>query len=485
MWFSSNSVMVLISLVLWCLGSPSPASGQVTAARDSSRAALTASDTLKRTVEPQAKAVHDSTQKTQVDSATRVKGKPKPPKPTWQSVPHVVYNHAACKAGQPITSTGCSPRFHLSLGNGQVFAIAIVGTDTARFDYSIESIVRAPGKQILEAGTDVNDTLVLRQQHDKRYGGYIIHIVARKNNPSKARNPADITIEVKTLEWELEFGGGFTVSGVKDPVYAVVADTIVDSSGTTPAPLGVLRIKRQKKAEDEQRLGLGSFVHVYTTRLPGLGISFGLGLEQNRAASYYFGPSIRLGGKATLTSGLLWGNVKTLPPGFSERQIVADANVINGSGNRTQRSWFVAISYSFIGGADKALAKPFADQPPVPGTQSTTPAGGAGNGSAGDSTGVIAAFGDTTIHVGDTLVASFTEKKGDANDTIPVTFVVRDSIGKPTTTGFTLTPMGPITPKAGTSFPITIVFTSDGEFRLVPVFEGKEGGEVIKITVKK
>jgi hypothetical protein len=404
----------------------------------------------------------------------------KPVKPRWKTIPHVEYVHSACARGKPVTDSGCSASFQLTLRDGEFFSIVILDTDTLHFTYALEAFARSDTGQKLQGGTEVHDTLVLYRQHEKRYGGYILR-VTRKDDPSNARGDALLTINVVTREWALEFAGGFTVSGLKDRVYSVRNDTLVDA--TTEAKTPVLRIQRQRDRENQQSLGLGSFVHLYNTGLPWLGISFGLGLEQSRAASYYFGPSIRLGGKATLTAGVLWGNVKTLPAGFAENQVVADANVINGTGTRTQHSLFAGISYSFIGGADKALAKPFAEQGASP-APSTTPSDAA-------ATDVVTAITPVdTVLFDEEFQAEFLSKAGSQVGKAEVVFFATDTTDTQVTE-VTFDPAGDdatfsagITPETTGKVAVTVSFSKPGTFHIHAKIGTKDLGALMMVIVQ-
>lgn len=405
-----------------------------------------------------------------------------------KSLKRVRFVHRACTKTMPLSAPACAPRYKLSLSDGQAFAVEIQDTDTMEFSYSIEPQKREDLKTE-GLGEEPHHTKTLILQHDKRYRGYLIHIIRSKTTGERSRGDAVVTIEVATREWGLEFGGGFTVSGLRDPVYAVRTDSVADpATGTQTA---VLRINREKKREDEQRLGLGSFVHVYNTAFPAVAFTFGLGLEQNRAASYYFGPSLRLGGKATLTGGVLWGSVNTLPKGFSENQIVKDANVISTLGNRTKRSWFVSVSYSFIGGADKALAKPFANQPPPAGA---TEQQGAPSGGKGDTPAGLQLVPDPPTTAEMTLVAGveqeliFKFKNPENTAQVAIAAFTQDDPPKPAT-DVEFSPKG----SSGTSGPlpqedtgqykVKVKFNSPGKFFLKAVVDKGKPADLVNVTV--
>lgn len=272
----------------------------------------------------------------------------------------VFFDHSACRKDLPPDSSACTARRKLYLSDGDVFAVVIYNTQKDAFVYSIDTVAREDKGPKTEAEPKPVDVVFLARQHSSRYAGYIVHITPI-GRVSTSLGEARVIINVVTSEFRAAFGGGFTASGLNDRAFAVVADTI-DQGGTR---VGVQRFVRESDREDDARLGLGSFVHVHHTRIPWAALTFGLGIEQNRAASYYLGPSWRMGDAAVLTLGVLVGSVRTAPPGVSENQIVSDPNVVNSLGSRTKASWFVGLSYSFIGGADRNLAKPFLGEAPT------------------------------------------------------------------------------------------------------------------------
>ncbi|HEX5724977.1 MAG TPA: Ig-like domain-containing protein, partial [Longimicrobiaceae bacterium] len=214
------------------------------------------------------------------------------------------------------------------------------------------------------------------QQHEKQYGGYIVHITKKNEEEPSELGEARLTIAVKTAEWNIGFGGGFNASGLVDPAYGV-EEVEVPAAGTTPARTES-RLRREEEREDAANLALSSLAHVWHSNRPWVALSFGLGVDRGRGAEYYFGPSLRFGDKATLTTGVALGRVRTLPSGVELGDAIDDPNILNNLGNRTRVGWFVGMSYSFAGTGQSALAQPFlGEQPQVP----------SGGGGGGDTNG--------------------------------------------------------------------------------------------------
>jgi hypothetical protein len=319
----------------------------------------------------------------------------------------VFFDHSGCLSELPAESSACTARRKISLSDGDIFAVVIYNTQKDAFVYSIDTVAREEKVAQPQSATKPVDVVTLVRQHSSRYAGYIVHITPI-GRVSTTLGEARVIIDVVTSEFRAAFGGGFTASGLTDRVFAVVADTI-EQDGTR---VGVQRFVREADREDDARLGLGSFVHIHHTRVPWAALTFGLGIEQNRAASYYLGPSLRMGDAAVLTLGVLVGSVRVAPLGVSENQIVADPNVVNNAGSRTKASWFVGLSYSFIGGADRNLAKPFGGEAPT--TVAAPSASGGGQSNTGNSDKAAAA-----------LVESFSQ--GPLNEKVgkPVTLQIK------------------------------------------------------------
>lgn len=283
-----------------------------------------------------------------------------------------VFDHRLCRKGHE-ADDACLPETKIRRADGELFTVRIVNTDTLAFDYSIAGVLVAhEDKGEVHAGPRglPIDVVDLTQQHDKRFGGYIVRI-RPKAGPAGAATPLGamtIRVSVTTPQMNVGFGGGFTVSDLVDPPYAVQETTTPSTTpGGTPTTTNTL-IEQPSRRDDDTR-GMGTFVHVWHTNAPALALSFGLGLNGAQSANYYVGPSLRLGDKAYLTVGGIWGSVKTPPSGIDVGGTVKDANVLNNLGTRTARGWFAGLSYTFISGAEDALKKPFAGQggaPPAP-----------------------------------------------------------------------------------------------------------------------
>jgi hypothetical protein len=138
--------------------------------------------------------------------------------------------------------------------------------------------------------------------------------------------------------WDLALTGGFVVNGLTDPIYAL---------GTVPGrPTRV--VIRETDKENTVTLGLAMFAQVYHDRLPWIApVSFGVGVRGDGRATFYFGPALRFGRRASFTGGVAVGPIAALPAGVHERESVTDTNFLSDLASRNARSWYAAFTYTF------------------------------------------------------------------------------------------------------------------------------------------
>jgi hypothetical protein len=167
--------------------------------------------------------------------------------------------------------------------------------------------------------------------------------------------PTEFRVDI--LNWEQAVAGAFVGSEHRDPLFSTYTRQVGDQTLTFVD-------REPEDRENDVRLGLGSFIHLYhegaVRKLPWLptGLSFGLGIGEENRTSYSVGLSWRLGDKAFLTGGYSWAPVDRLPtgvrtcarsaescdPGFA----LTDPNRIANLDERTEGALFVGLSYTFI-----------------------------------------------------------------------------------------------------------------------------------------
>ena len=72
-------------------------------------------------------------------------------------------------------------------------------------------------------------------------------------------------------DFGIEFAGGFTVSGLTDPLFGVVSDSLAGEGR---------QIIRELDKEDEASLGIAAFIQVFHERHDWFAVTFGLGLRE-------------------------------------------------------------------------------------------------------------------------------------------------------------------------------------------------------------
>ncbi len=206
-----------------------------------------------------------------------------------------------------------------NLENGEQFTVNILNTCETVFSYEIQGIALPPPNPGPAGSGSRRRGLVKKSLpviHSTAYGGYIVDITKRL--VATGGCTGDSTLESVTLiiftpegdDWAIALSSGFTVSGLTDPNNGDVA-----------------------------QLGIAAFVHTYHRKLPWLAPVFALGLRDERP-EYHFGIAARLGNKATLNTGYVFGQTSESSP--------------------VGRSWFFGVSYSFLSFGEDLIRRPFA-----------------------------------------------------------------------------------------------------------------------------
>jgi hypothetical protein len=254
----------------------------------------------------------------------------------------VVYNHLK----------GGATSFVRDLKNGEQIFIVINDTCPTQFEYEVEGFEKETPPPSIRYDFDLS-TKKVPLVHDSRYGGYLVHM--RKVEGRSACKGGDalvsktLLISVRDITWDISFTGGFTVSSLTNPVFAIETDP----DGTTK------RVIEDSEKKDAVNLGIGAFVHVFHQRLPWLAPAFGLGIRSDSKTEYFLGGAVRLSDKAAINAGVAFGPVTRLPAGVDPDDAVTDDNLLTTLPTRTAPGFFVALSYSFLN-ARSHLDKPFA-----------------------------------------------------------------------------------------------------------------------------
>lgn len=278
----------------------------------------------------------------------------------------IEWNHAECTTKMAATDAKCTPVRSVSAQDGEKIAVNIKNTCPDEFTYTIVPI-DIPKETSLHAAKTCNESKVLDITHEAKYGGYIIYVLDKDGQNLNAGN-ARLTIAVKTAAWQLSFGGGFTANGLVHPAFALRGKPASSGSSGTSTESTKYTVVEERGRRDHVGQSVVSFVHLRrsTFELWGLqpALSFGLGVEPSRAGDFYPGASVMFGDRAALSAGVVIGQVPTLPAGRQLGDEVTDANALGTLGSQKRTSWFVGLSYHFLGGGANDLKKPFQGQSP-------------------------------------------------------------------------------------------------------------------------
>ena len=265
-----------------------------------------------------------------------------------------------CPVDAAPTHPGCTPIITRTLQDREKLTLIIKNTCPDLFNYTVVAIPAHETGELSGAGaTPCTARKVIDIVHDSQYGGYVVHVTRKQGSP--AAGEMSITIAVRTARFEIGFGGGFALNGLTSPKYELrPLQTAADAGGNATAKY---RLTREVEREDDVGQSVVSLVHISHTawgwKFGRPALTFGLGVEPARAGDYYLGASWLLGDGAAITGGYMVGQVNTLPAGRQLGDTLTDANALANLGTRRGGTWFVGISYRFLGNGAADLKKPF------------------------------------------------------------------------------------------------------------------------------
>lgn len=146
--------------------------------------------------------------------------------------------------------------------------------------------------------------------------------------------------------WALGMSGGFTVSSVTDPRYAIVNNPASDTD-----PPGMI-VVRNGDAEDSHALGFAGFVHLHNRNLRWRDVSiaptFGLGVGDQNTLSGFVGIGFGAKDIGYINVGWNWRQVDRLPTGQRVDEAPISDNVLSDLPNRVDEGWFIGFSFRFM-----------------------------------------------------------------------------------------------------------------------------------------
>ena len=228
---------------------------------------------------------------------------------------------------------------------GETVILRVINTDTSCFDYN-----GAPKPPVVAGAMDTSQfEITLVQQ--RKSSGYTMDVTQKKNPPANCAavfatlSPRSWSTDVDVLGWELSFSGAFTIDGLSDRAYFL-------EDGTSNEVPGFI-VTRSEDAESETNQRLAFLIHLYNSRwerhrsVTWAPITFGMSIDDN--TRYLVGTSLKIGDKLFVTAGGVIGKIKVLPTGLSEGDFTTDQNALGTLGTKSETSWFLALSYSFLG----------------------------------------------------------------------------------------------------------------------------------------
>jgi hypothetical protein len=256
----------------------------------------------------------------------------------------VCFDHAA---GRWIKSVG-----EISRAN-DALAVVVINTDKAHITASIKEVAKPKTESLAACAKDQASVDTIYPDGEGRYS-----LEITVSGCEGLSNVAPTEFKVDILGWEQSVAGAFMGSNHHDPLFSTYTRKNGDQTFTFVD-------QEPQNREDDVRLGLGSFIHLYHERagrgLWGLlpsGFSFGLGIGEKNRTTYALAPSWRLGDKAFLSVGYSWAPVDRLPNGVricsrssdscDATLALTDPNRIATLSQQTKGAWFVGLSYTFI-----------------------------------------------------------------------------------------------------------------------------------------
>ena len=228
---------------------------------------------------------------------------------------------------------------------GDIVGIDIVNTAPLCFTYNAEQVVKGAGALDRDRQIPL-ETVHFETAHQRNIGSYKITAAKRAGAPKECESlgfgDKTWTVVVNTLGWTIGASGGLVVDGLVDKKYFL-------RNGTT--------IARDRNAEDRSNQRLGLYLHLVNTewaRHNNGWVPLSVGIGQDDKTRYMLGTSYRFGEDWFVTAGAITGKSASLPVGLSEGDTVTNANALQTMGQRSTTSWFISVSFGFLG--DKAMA---------------------------------------------------------------------------------------------------------------------------------
>ena len=276
----------------------------------------------------------------------------------------------------------------LRIKNGEYFHVVIGNTDPTLFTYSVTAIPKAESTSanIGATGSPIEatrrDWTAVSMLHSDAFVKYRVVIAVRAGiTPTPTRGtaadvaggrggrrggrprvtqlqPATFDIFVNTKPGvEVSFTGGVAFSGLRSPQFF----TKTDDKGTAATTDDTKTVEEDVEARDRFRPDTIAVTNIRDpNKFGGVGLAFGVGLNNDADPRYFFGPSYFLGKNVLLHAGWTGGRVDRLPNGQQTGKAPINGdNTLAELPKRFKHGFYVGISFAFIPNAQKNFVAAF------------------------------------------------------------------------------------------------------------------------------
>jgi hypothetical protein len=300
---------------------------------------------------------------------------------------------------------GCGRPLIVAVKEGSHFQVVIGNTDTTQFTYTVSAVLDQdlPVSPSGATGAGVppvtwGDTILTMQHVSKNFDRYRVTIALRSDlaalPPAVPRPPvggpplppdaagraatlpvlfpATFDVWVRTKAgFEVAFLGGAGFSTLRSPKYYLRTD----DHATADATDDTKTVEEDLDARDSFRPDVMAVANLrFPDRFKGIGLAFGVGLNNDSDPRYFVGPSLFLGRHFLVHLGWTGGRVDRLPTGqVLGRPPINGDSTLASLPTRFQSGFYVGIGFAFVPGAEGAFNGAFGTSQKTAKPAPTTP----------------------------------------------------------------------------------------------------------------
>jgi hypothetical protein len=290
----------------------------------------------------------------------------------------LVFNHyvlAATRKGPHV----------LAVRDGGYFQVRFICTDPTKFNYTITANTDEQQKAAVQGVTgdhvetrDLSRSASVTMRHSRLFTRYRVEVSLRDELKSKTPSPSltdtgggagragqkrgqqegtyvlystYFDLWVDTLpEWTVDFSGGVAFTGLRGHEYFIKTDT----KNTADANDDVKTVEEDTSARASFRPDIVALANVRHPRMKGLGVTFGVGLNNDADPRYFLGLSYLLGGKFIFNAGWAGGKVNELPVGQElHKAPINGDNTLTTPAGRFRNAFYVGLGFTFVNREDQ------------------------------------------------------------------------------------------------------------------------------------